>query len=102
MGAKVTRRGDMFREQDAIDAFARERLTPNRWSNGPGDVYGAHSHTYHKVLYCLRGSIAFRLGDGDEIALGPGDRLDLEPGTMHSAVVGPNGVACVEAPRSTA
>ncbi|MBI5288172.1 MAG: cupin domain-containing protein [Chloroflexi bacterium] len=81
-------------------AFGRERLTPGRWSNGPGDRYGAHSHGYHKVLFCLRGSITFRLTDtGEEIELHPGDRLDIEPSTVHSAVVGPEGVTCVEAAR---
>lgn len=100
MGAKVTPASEGFREDDARSAFTRERLTPSQWSNGPGDVYGAHSHAYHKVLYCLRGSITFRLVDtGEEIALTPGDRLDLEPGTVHAAVVGPKGVTCIEAPR---
>jgi quercetin dioxygenase-like cupin family protein len=31
------------------------------WSNGPGTVYGAHTHSYRKILYCLRGSIRFDL-----------------------------------------
>ena len=31
--------------------------------------------------------------------LSPGDRLDLPPGTLHSALVGQAGVACVEAAR---
>jgi quercetin dioxygenase-like cupin family protein len=51
------------------------------------------------VLYCLCGSIVFRLSDGSEIELEPGDRLDLEPGTEHSAAVGASGVECIEAPR---
>jgi quercetin dioxygenase-like cupin family protein len=76
----------------------QEGLAPSRWSNGPGEVYAPHQHAYHKVLFCLRGSITFRLIDtGDDITLGPGDRLDIEPSTLHSAVVGPNGVTCVEA-----
>jgi len=75
-----------------------ERLSPGWWSNGPGDRYAAHSHTYHKVLYCARGSIRFTLeATGESIDLAPGDRLDLPPGTPHSAVVGPEGVTCVEA-----
>ncbi len=36
-----------------------EGLQPYRWSNGPGDVYAAHSHTYHKVIYVINGSITF-------------------------------------------
>jgi quercetin dioxygenase-like cupin family protein len=100
MGAKVTRANPDFRETEVMASFERERLRPSHWSNGPGDSYGAHSHAYHKVLYCLRGSITFRLVDsGEDIALRPGDRLDIEPETVHSAVVGPQGVTCVEAAR---
>jgi quercetin dioxygenase-like cupin family protein len=55
---------------------------------------------YHKVLYCVRGSIVFRMtATGEEIALAPGDRLDIEPGTEHAAVVGAGGVECIEAAR---
>ena len=79
--------------------FTAEGLSPSRWSNGPGDRYAAHSHAYHKVLYCASGSISFALGTGETIELGPGDRLDLPPGTLHSAVVGPGGVTCLEAAR---
>ena len=87
-----------YREQDVLAAFAAEGLSPSRWSNGPGDVYASHSHAYRKVLYCLRGSIVFRLtASGEEIRLTPGDRLDIDPGTAHSAIVGPDGVTCVEA-----
>jgi uncharacterized protein YjlB len=85
--------------RETLEAIFREqRLSPSWWSNGPGDRYAAHSHTYHKVLYCARGSIRFTLeATGDSIDLAPGDRLDLPPGTAHSAVVGPEGVTCVEA-----
>jgi quercetin dioxygenase-like cupin family protein len=88
-------------DQRAIfDAFARERLSPHRWSNGPGDTYAPHSHAYHKVLYCLRGSISFHVtATNEEIELHAGDRLDIEPATEHSAIVGPGGVECIEAGR---
>jgi quercetin dioxygenase-like cupin family protein len=67
------------------------------WSNGPGTAYGTHTHSYRKILYCLRGSIRFDLvASGESIELEPGDRLDLPPGTPHAAVVGPGGVTCVE------
>ena len=29
------------------------------WSNGPGDRYAPHTHSYEKVLYCVDGSITF-------------------------------------------
>jgi quercetin dioxygenase-like cupin family protein len=77
-------------------AFADEDLRPHAWSNGPGDRYGWHSHDFHKVLYCVRGSIVFHTRDGDR-TLQAGDRLDLEPGAEHAATVGPDGVECLEA-----
>lgn len=78
----------------------REGLLPYSWSNGPGDVYGAHAHDYEKVIYVLEGSITFKLPDsGEEIMLEPGDRLELEQGVVHAAVVGPSGVVCLEAHR---
>jgi quercetin dioxygenase-like cupin family protein len=99
--ATLTKLDGAFDEGAVLDAFAREGLTPLRWSNEPGDEYAPHSHPYHKVLYCLRGSIVFRTtAKGEEIALAPGDRLDIEPGTEHGAVVGPHGVECIEAARS--
>ncbi|MDZ4277620.1 MAG: AraC family ligand binding domain-containing protein [Dehalococcoidia bacterium] len=87
--------------EDALERiFRQEGLSPRRWSNGPGDRYGTHSHPYHKVLYCARGSIRFVLENrGQPLDLKPGDRLDIPPGTAHSAVVGPQGVSCAEAAR---
>ena len=84
---------------DALAAFAEEGCSaPRAWSNGPGDRYGRHEHPYHKVLFCLEGSIVFHTDRGD-VALEAGDRLDLPPGTPHAATVGPAGCACVEASR---
>ncbi len=70
-------------------------LEAHWWSNAPNDTYARHSHGYHKVLFCARGSIVFHTEDGD-IDLAPGDRLDVEPHTHHAATVGPEGVECVE------
>ena len=78
--------------------FRDEGLDPHSWGNAPGDTYGWHEHPYHKVLYCLSGSIDFHAREGD-FSLGAGDRLDIEPGTQHAATVGPDGVQCMEAPR---
>lgn len=85
----------------ALAAFDDEGCSPPRsWGNGPGDTYGFHSHEYHKVLFCLEGSIMFQLGGGGGfIDLRAGDRLDLEPGTEHAATVGSQGCSCVEASR---
>lgn len=80
------------------EAYRAEGLSPYAWGNGPGDRYGVHTHATHKVLYCVRGSITFTLGDR-AVELLPGDRLDLPAGTPHGAVVGPAGVLCLEAHR---
>ena len=70
------------------------------WSNGPQDRYAAHSHGYEKVLYCVEGSITFRLEDeGRDLELAAGDRMVLPAGTRHSAVVGPAGCICIEGRR---
>lgn len=90
-------------EEELLARMKQEGLTPYRWSNGPGDTYTVHSHTYEKVLYCAHGSICFVLPDlaTDErtIDLAPGDCMVLPPGVRHSAVVGPQGVVCLEATR---
>ena len=78
--------------------LGEQGLSGYRWSNGPGDVYGAHSHPYHKVIYVLQGSITFTLPEIDEqVPLDSGDRLDLPAGVVHEAVVGQQGVICLEA-----
>jgi quercetin dioxygenase-like cupin family protein len=78
--------------------YRQESLAPYAWSNAPGDVYAAHTHTYHKVLYVVHGSITWLLPElGQEIEAFPGDRLDLPRGTLHAARVGPRGVTCLEA-----
>ncbi len=80
--------GDQSHSETELEAvFRREGLSPRWWSNAPGDRYGTHSHPYHKVLYCARGSIRFQLEDGKHFDLSPGDRLDVPPGTSHSALV---------------
>jgi quercetin dioxygenase-like cupin family protein len=74
----------------------REARDVYGWSNAPGDTYAEHEHTYTKLLYCTRGSIDFILAGGERVPMRPGDRLILPPRTRHSAVVGPQGCACLE------
>jgi cupin superfamily acireductone dioxygenase involved in methionine salvage len=91
--------GAVLGRADAEAIFRAEGCSsPRAWENDPGNHYGAHSHDYHKVLFCLKGSITFHLRD-DDVELSSGDRLDLPPGTGHSATVGPDGVGCIEASR---
>jgi len=84
---------------DLEERVRAEGLDPGRWSNGPGDRYAAHDHAYDKVIVVERGSITFRLGTGEAVELDEGDRLDLPAGTIHEALVGAAGVACLEAHR---
>lgn len=73
-------------------------LMATGWANGPGARYGAHDHGYDKVIVVERGSIRFGLPAlAETILLDAGDRLDLPAGTSHDALVGPDGVACLEA-----
>lgn len=84
---------------DALAAFEAEGCSaPRFWGNEPDARYGRHAHAFHKVLFCLTGSIVFHTDHGD-VELTTGGRLDLEPGTSHSATVGPEGCDCVEASR---
>jgi quercetin dioxygenase-like cupin family protein len=70
------------------------------WSNGPGDRYAPHTHSYEKVLYCVDGSITFVLeNENRRLELTPGERMVLPPGTVHSAEVGPHGCTCIEGHR---
>ena len=87
-----------MRPLDLAARLAAEGLRPGSWANAPGDVYAAHAHGFDKVLVCATGSIVFGLPRrGEQVALRTGDRLDLPAGTEHDAVVGPEGVTCLEA-----
>lgn len=104
MSAQLTRwPDDQPPARDHLERIFRdEGLSPSWWSNGPHDRYAPHSHGYHKVLFCAAGSITFRIEPkGPAIEMRAGDRLDIAPGTSHSAIVGAEGVRCVEAPRAS-
>ena len=74
-----------------------EGLDPYTWSNGPYEIYSAHSHGYDKVIYVVQGSITFGLPELDQsLTLKAGDRLDLPAGVVHNANVGAEGVVCLE------
>lgn len=78
----------------------RGNLTPYSWSNAPGDEYPPHSHGYGKVIYVVDGSITWIFpATGRRIETRRGDRLELESGVVHAALVGSEGVSCLEAHR---
>jgi uncharacterized protein YjlB len=83
---------------DLVDRLRLQGLEPASWSNGPRDVYAAHEHGYDKVLVVSAGSVTFGLpASGERVELALGDRLELPAGTIHDALVGPEGVTCLEA-----
>jgi quercetin dioxygenase-like cupin family protein len=85
-------------EEELRAVFEEEQLKVYRWSNAPDDVYASHTHGYHKVIYVVEGSIKFDLPTRHEsLNLKAGDQLELPSGIRHSAVVGPEGVTCLEA-----
>jgi quercetin dioxygenase-like cupin family protein len=98
MELRVTRwSGPAPDEAELLRQYAAESLRPYQWANGPGDRYAPHAHAYHKVLYVVRGSITFGLpARGEALELHAGDRLDLPAGVVHDALVGPEGVVCLE------
>ena len=101
-GAEVIRWSEGKKPDEAKirEILAEEALHPYRWSNLPGDVYSPHTHSYHKVIYVVSGSITFGLPDyGEVLVLKAGDRLNLPAGISHRAFVGPEGVTCLEAHR---
>jgi len=93
-------------EHELRKRMQQEGLSPYTWSNAAGDYYAAHTHSYEKVLYCVRGSIRFIFPDRADntgadgfVDLTPGDCMLLPSGIRHSAQVGPHGVTCLEAAR---
>ena len=88
----------MARPSDLHQQLRREGLRPTRWSNGPDAVYGEHEHPYGKILVVASGRITFTINHGERVVrLTRGDRLELPPHPPHSAVVGADGVVCLEA-----
>ena len=87
-------------EEALLALYWAERLRPYSWSNGPHHTYALHEHGYEKVLRAVRGSIRFDLPERSEsVELQAGDTLVLPAGVVHGAVVGPQGVTCMEAHR---
>lgn len=85
-------------EEELRQRLESEQLKVYHWSNDPGDVYAGHTHGYHKIIYVVKGSINFDFPTRHQsVTLRAGDRLDIPTGVRHSAVVGPEGVTCLEA-----
>jgi len=84
--------------EELEEQLVEEELNVHHWSSPAQSELKGHTHGHHKVLYVLSGSIKFELPTRHKtIDLKPGDRLDLPAGVRHIAVVGINGVTCLEA-----
>jgi quercetin dioxygenase-like cupin family protein len=67
------------------------------WSHEPNYEYGIHNHPYDKIIVVLEGSIRFDMPKQKTThRLAAGDSLSIPAGTIHSALVGPEGVTCLE------
>ena len=85
-------------EEELREILTEQQLRVYHWSNDSNDVYPGHTHGYHKIIYVVNGSINFDFPTRHQsITLRPGDRLEVPAGVRHSAVVGAEGVACLEA-----
>jgi len=92
---------DVPDENTLRQSLLDEGMEPIRWANASGDRYAVHNHDYHKVVYCVEGSIWFSITDDHDrtFELQPGDRLDIPPGIRHGAMAGMDGVTCLEGHR---
>ena len=64
-------------ENNLRERLAQENLKAYTWGNRPNDIYAAHRHDYHKVIYVISGSITFDLSELQmKITLNAGDRLE--------------------------
>lgn len=83
--------------EEELQGFLQDRdIQAERWDAEAGQEFPAHSHGYHKKLYCAEGSLALTVG-GQTFSLQPGDGLDLPANTIHQAQAGLAGVVCYEA-----
>lgn len=78
--------------RDPEAALRHAGLNPEPWSASPGTVFAAHRHPRAKRLFVVAGSIRF-----DEHDLTEGDGIRIPADHEHTAVVGDDGVQCVEA-----
>jgi quercetin dioxygenase-like cupin family protein len=85
-------------EEELRQRLIDQDLKVYHWSSPPESIFAGHTHGYHKVLYVVKGSIKFDFPTRHKtVNLTAGDRLELPTGIRHSAVVGLEGVDCLEA-----
>ncbi|MCB0194148.1 MAG: cupin [Anaerolineae bacterium] len=85
-------------EDVLLEQIEDEELRIYRWTSLPDDNFSGHTHGFHKLLFVVEGSIKFDFPTRHKsFTLNAGDRLELPAGIRHSAIVGPEGVRCLEA-----
>ena len=85
-------------EEVVEQLLLEEGLSPERWVGEPGQIFQASQRDYSTVIFVVSGFITFGFPIvGDPTILRSGDRLDLPAGILHNAVVGQDGVICLEA-----
>ena len=80
------------RSEDPEGALRAMGWRPYPWSAGARAIFSEHCHEATKHLYVLEGSIDF-----DGLTLSAGEGIIIPALTPHRAVVGPEGVTCIEA-----
>lgn len=69
----------------------------SRWIKDAGYKFPPRRNNHDSVFLVVRGSITYRIPQtNDEFALHPGDRLELPAGFAYDAIVGSDGVLCLE------
>ncbi len=76
----------------------KENLSISIWAWESGERFPVQKSTLARAIYCIEGGIWFTLTDEKDrmIELEPGDRLDIPAGVRHGAIVGMDGVTCLE------
>jgi len=80
-----------------MEIMRQQNLNPVSVSNRPLDTYFPHKHTFHKVVYVVRGSVTFTLPAlKKKFELKAGDRFDLPAGIVHGVEIGAEGAVFLE------
>ena len=85
-------------EEEITRIMRDEGLAPSRWVQPSGAVFPEQEKEHAVVIFVVSGSITYGFPiEGAPTELEAGDRLDLPAGVAHNAVVGPDGIVCLEA-----
>ncbi|HMQ52786.1 MAG TPA: cupin [Anaerolineae bacterium] len=86
------------KEEELRNELVEQELNVYHWSSPPNDTLLGHTHGYHKIIYVVSGAIKFEFPSRHQsLSLRAGDKLELPAGIRHNAIVGVDGVRCLEA-----